>query len=145
MSQSGKLLPQNCVDRRGNLFYRSHPVHLSDQSTLLIVRQDRRSLCPIFGHPRPNRCFIVVGAAFEVMAPADVAGARNLGEFVLVMIRRTAVGAAEAAGDPLHQRILVDLKLDHVNEFTSAFGEEQVEGFCLCACARPGDALLLSD
>ena len=54
----------------------------------------------------------------------------------VVVIAGAALGAGEAAGDPLHQLVLVDDELDHMVEMTPALGEQHVERFGLVLGAR---------
>ena len=54
----------------------------------------------------------------------------------MVVIVRAALGAAEAAGDPLDQSFLVDDQFDHMVERAVAVGEEQFERFGLVLGAR---------
>src|SRR3546814_14046189 len=62
----------------------------SDLPARVVDRQDRRGLGAIFGHARPHRLGIVVGAALELMVAAHVAGAVDLGLLVAFVIALAA-------------------------------------------------------
>src|SRR5206468_159344 len=62
---------------------------------------------------------------------ADVAYARHLRRPELVVIAGAAFGAAEAAGDPFHQRVIIDGKFYHVIEVAPALGQQDIERFGL--------------
>ena len=52
------------------------------------------------------------------------------------MIAGAAIGAGEAAGDPLDQRFLVDHQLDHMVERAAALAEQDLERLGLVPGAR---------
>ena len=52
------------------------------------------------------------------------------------MVALATIGAGEAAGDALHQGIVVDLHLDHRIERLAPLGEQPVERLCLSDGAR---------
>ena len=103
---------QNCVDRCCDVLKRGHPVDPVNKAALFIIRQDRRRLGTIFGEPGADRLLIVVWTPLELVASANVAGAFDLRQLELVVIGRAAVRTAEATGNALDQRLLVDLQLD---------------------------------
>src|SRR5205085_1539433 len=100
---------EHLVDRLADRLDARHPVDPPDDSLGLVIRQDWCGLAAILGHAGAHRVLIVVGAALEFMAAADVAGARLDRLLVPIVIGRVADGAGEATGDPVDQGVLVHL------------------------------------
>ena len=67
---------------------------------------------------------VVVGATLELVMAAGVAGAVDLRSVEAVVIVGAAVGAAEAAGDALDQRLLVDDEFDDIVELAAALAKQ---------------------
>src|SRR3954467_673855 len=103
-------------DRRADLIDRGHAVDPADDALSLVMRQDRRGLGAIFGHPRAHRRFIVVGAALELAVTAAGTDPPHRRQLVAVVIGRVADRGGEAAGNPVDQRVLVHAQLDHMIE-----------------------------
>ena len=99
--QHRENLPGDRVDVR-------HPIHLPQIYLGRVVRQDGRRLAVIGHQPRRHRLPVVVGAAGEFVAPADVADARTFRRLEQVVITGTAIRATEPAGDPVDKRRVVD-------------------------------------
>ena len=110
------LAVENGVDLLGDGLDRGHAVDLANQPARFVIRQDRRGLGAIFGHPGAHRCVIVVGPALEFDRPAHIAHAADPGQLEAVVIAGAAARAAEAADDPLDQFVLVDHQLDDMAE-----------------------------
>src|SRR6476469_7703251 len=126
MTQSGRPV-EDGVDLCSDGIDTRHPIHGADEAALPVIGKDRSGLGAIFGHARAHRLLIVVGAAPELGRPTGVAYARNLGRMEGLMVAGTALGAAEAAGDALHQFILVDHKFNNVVEASAPLLEQHVE------------------
>ncbi len=71
------------------------------------------------------------GRRLNSVDAAFVAGARNLGLLVPVVIALTAAGAGEAAGDTIDQGVLVDFEFDDMMELAAPLGEQRVQAFRL--------------
>ena len=125
------------VDRRADLVDRRHAVDPADQA------------------PAPRRCgrigaVLARYSAMRVRTVSSLSSARRLnsssrrrrrspatfGQLVAVVIALAAVGAGEAAGDAVDQRVLVDLELDDMVELAAALGEQLVERLGLRVGAR---------
>src|SRR3546814_8908773 len=91
----------------------------SDLPARVVDRQDRRGLGAIFGHARPHRLGIVVGAALELMVAAHVAGAVDLGLLVAFVIALAAHRTGVTADDAIDARVFVDRSDEHTSELQS--------------------------
>ena len=60
------LAVQDRVNLGGDGVDRGHAVDFADEAATSIIRQDRRRLGAIFGHPLAHRFLIIVGAALEL-------------------------------------------------------------------------------
>ena len=123
-------------DRCGHLVHIGHAVDPGDDPAGFVDRQDRRGLGAVFGHAGAHGCLVVVGTALEFGAAALVADAGQLGLLERVVIALAAIGAGEAPGDPLDQRVLVDLKFDHMVELAAALRRGSRRATAACAAVR---------
>src|SRR6476469_7584231 len=98
---------QNGVDLRSHLVDGEHSLDAPDEALRLVIRQDRLRLRAIFGHAGAHRLLVIVGATLALGRSAIVADARHLRRPEAVVITGPATGAGEAAGDALHQLVLV--------------------------------------
>src|SRR3546814_20274089 len=98
---------------------------------------------PLFPYPSlfRSRFLLVVGAAREFARAANVANILHLGALVAIVIARTAFGAAEAAGDAVDERVLLDLQLDHMVELAAPVAEDRIERIGL----RRGSRIAVED
>src|SRR3546814_9741960 len=78
-----------------DLIDRRHAVDVGDDAARVVDRQDRRGLGAIFGHARAHSLGIVVGAALELVAAADVARVRDLRQLVAIVIAGAAFRSEE--------------------------------------------------
>ena len=62
-----------------DLIHFGHAVHGIEPPLALVIRQDRRGLGVIGFQPRMHGLGLVVGAAGELRAAADIANARHVG------------------------------------------------------------------
>ncbi len=92
-----------------------------------VERQDRGGLSAVFGHAGAHGRLVIVGAALELVMAAHIAGVRDCGQLEGVVIIGAAIGAAEAAGDPLDQRVLVHREFDDVIELAAMLVEDRIE------------------
>src|SRR5205085_1286360 len=127
---------ESLVDRLADHLDAGHAVDPPNDPLRLVIRQDRCGLAAIFGHAGADRFLIVVGAALEFVAAADVAGAGLDRLLVAVVIGRVADRAGEAAGDPVDEGVLIHLQLDYKIELAAAPVEQSVQRLRLAERAR---------
>ena len=79
--------------------------------------------------------FIIVGTAFELGRTAFVAHARLHWLLVAIMITRIAFGTSIATGDPVNQRIFINLKFNHMIELPPMTSEQTFKRHRLAICS----------